>query len=71
MGVSVPNSEQANKLTELVPVLRQLHSAACIWRLNQRSFHEEAYTEGNWLLTPGFSEHPKRVFISECNLRKS
>jgi hypothetical protein len=27
MGVSMPNSELTSKLIELVPVLRQLHSA--------------------------------------------
>jgi len=29
LGVSMPNSEQTNKLSEFMPVLRQLRSAAC------------------------------------------
>ena len=62
MGVSMPNSEQTNILIELMPVLRQLHSVACILRGNHRRFHEQAYTEGDWLLRPGFSKLSKRVW---------
>jgi len=62
MGVSMPNSEQTNKLIELLPVLSQLRSAACKWRWKQRNFHEQTYREGDWLLTPGFLKVPKMVF---------
>jgi hypothetical protein len=59
----MPNSEQTNKLIELMPVLGQSLSAACKWRANQRRFHEiQAYTEGDWLLTPEFSKLPKMLF---------
>ena len=64
LGVSMPNSEQTNKLSEFVPVLRQLRSAACNGDKTKDVFTNKSARKETGL-TPEFSKLPKMVFYTQ------